>query len=157
MKIALRVAANRLLLHPDECEENLIYRSLLDVNAPKINPPDLPLYKSVIDDLFMNVTSEEKTYDWLREVFERKCSEKCYQPIETMYRKLVETYEMSGYRQGVMLIGNPYTGKSFTLRTLIDAIQSKEKLEQHEMDFGMEMCFKNTITSSLRRYMELFI
>lgn len=139
MKIALRVSANRLLTHLNETEENVIYRSLLDVNIPKIHPNDIPLFKSIINDLFPNAISEEKMigYDWLRETFERRCNEKKYQTVESLYRKLVETYEMSSYRQGVMLIGNPYTGKSFVLQTLIEAMKSKEQLESNEMDLGI--------------------
>lgn len=139
MKIALRVSASRLLAEPDETEENLIYRSLLDVTLPKINPQDIALFKSIINDLFPNATSKEKNYDWLREAFEKNCNGKGYQQVEPIYKKLVESYEMSGYRQGIMLIGNPYTGKSFVLRTLIDAIKSKNQLENNDMDLGMDV------------------
>lgn len=137
LKIVLRVSANRLLTHPNESEENLIYRSLLDVNTPKIKANDMPLFKSIIDDLFPKSTAEEKTYNWLREAFEHNCSVKQYQPIETLYEKLVETYEMSRYRQGVMLIGNPYTGKSFVLKTLTDVVIAENKLQNNDMDIGM--------------------
>lgn len=130
------MAANRLLTYSNQTEENIVYQSLLDVNIPKINPTDMPLCKSIIDDLFPNESLEEKNYNWLQEAFERKCNEKTYEPIEKQYRKLIEIYEMSGHRQGVMLIGNPYTGKSFILKTLIDAIKTKNQLENHEMDFG---------------------
>lgn len=136
LKIALRVAANRILIHSNQTEENIIYQSLIDVNIPKINSTDMPLCKSIIDDLFANENLKEKNYDWLLEVFERKCNEKLYQPVEKLYNKLIETYEMSGYRQGVMLAGNPYTGKSFILKTLIEAIKTKNQLENQEMDFG---------------------
>lgn len=111
------------------------------MNLPKIHPNDIPLFKSIINDLFPNAISEEKNYDWLRETFERKCNENNYQPVESLYRKLIETYEMSGYRQGVMLIGNPYTGKSFVLRTLIEDVKSKEQLESNEMILGMHAFF----------------
>lgn len=137
LKIVLRVSANRLLAHPNETEENLVYRSLLDVNTPKINAKDMPLFKSIVNDLFPNSTSDENNYDWLREPFERNCIEKHYQPVETLYKKLIETYEMSKYRQGLMLIGNPYTGKSFTLKTLIDATIIKNNSQNNKMDIGM--------------------
>lgn len=136
LKIVLRVAANRLLKHFNETEENLIHRTLLDVNLPRINQQDIPLFTSIINDLFPNANSEEKEYDWLRDAFERKCNEKNYQPVKSLYKKLVESYEMSGYRQGIMLIGNPYTGKSLVLHTLIDAVKSKHQLESSDMDLG---------------------
>ncbi|XP_031627371.1 dynein heavy chain 12, axonemal [Contarinia nasturtii] len=135
LKIALRISANRILAQPDEIEENLIYQSLLDVNLPKINPKDVPLFKSIVSDLFPKAISRESnTYDWLREAYERKCSDNNYQPVEALYRKLIETYEMSVFRQGVMLLGNPHTGKSFVLKTLIDAIKLKHQLDNNNMD-----------------------
>lgn len=137
LKIALRVSANRLLTETNVTEENLIYRSLLDVNLPKINSQDITIFKRVINDLFPNAITGEKNYEWLRQEYERRCKEKDYQPVESLYRKLVESYEMSGYRQGLMLIGNPYTGKSFVLRTLIDAIKSMKQLVNDDMDLGM--------------------
>lgn len=97
----------------------------------------MPLFKSIIDDLFPNVKSEEINYSWLREAFDKRCSEMGYEPVDSMYQKLVETYKMSGYRQGIMLVGNPYTGKSFVLRTLVDAICVKNQLKDNQMDLGM--------------------
>lgn len=137
LKIVLRVSANRLLTHPNESEENIVYRSLLDVNTPKINAKDMPLFKRIAGDLFPKSTSDEKNYDWLRKPFERNCIEKQYQPVETLYKKLIETYQMSKYRQGLMLIGNPYTGKSFILKTLIDATIAKNNLQNNQMDIGI--------------------
>lgn len=136
LKIVLKVFANRLLTQSSETEENLIYRSLLDVNMPKINPKDMPMFKSVIDDLFSNVTTEEKNYDWLRSAYEQRCTVKGYQPVELQYQKLVEIHEMSRNRQGIVLIGNPYTGKSFVLKTLTNAIVAKNKFEPSAIDIG---------------------
>lgn len=138
MKIFLQVAANRLILiQTNETEESIIYKSLLDVNTPKINTKDMPMFKSVIDDLFPNVSIEETTHDWLKKAYEQRCIEKDYQPVESQYRKLVEINDMSGYRQGIMLVGNPYTGKSFLLKTLTDAIIAKNKLSNGDIDLGM--------------------
>lgn len=96
----------------------------------------MSFFKSIVSDLFPKAISKElANYDWLREAFDRKCSENNYQPVELLYRKLIETYEMSTYRQGVMLLGNPFTGKSFTLKTLIDAMKIKHQIEN--MDIGM--------------------
>lgn len=136
MKVALRASANRLLSQPDESEENLIYRSLLDVIMPEINPSDLPLFNSIIDDLFPKTTKENKGYEWLREIFEKKCNENGYDPVDALYKKLVEAYELSGYRKGVILVGNPYTGKSFVLRTLTEAVATKKNLNDDDMDLG---------------------
>lgn len=136
MKIALRVAANRILTESDETEENLIYRSLLDVIVPEINPIDLPLLISIIDDLFLKPKTNNNTYEWLREIYVKKCNERRFEPVECQFKKLIEAYEMSAYRRGIMFIGNPYTGKSFVVKTLIDAIGAKNQLGDCDMDLG---------------------
>lgn len=64
------------------------------------------------------------------------CCDNGYQSVESQYKKLVETFEMSSFRQGVMLVGHPYTGKSFVLKTLIDAIKTKNQLKPNDLDVG---------------------
>lgn len=95
------------------------------------------MFKSVIDDLFPNVSIKETTHDWLKKAYKQRCIENDYQPVESQYRKLVEINDMSGYRQGIMLVGNPYTGKSFLLKTLTDAIIAKNNLSNGDIDLGM--------------------
>lgn len=103
---------------------------------PELNPCDLPLFNSIIEYLFPKATPDNKNYNWLREIFEQKCNEKGFEPIDCLFRKLIEAYELSSYRNGVLLIGNPYAGKSFVLRTLIKAVASRKKLSSDDMEIG---------------------
>lgn len=136
--MVLRESANRFLLEPDEIEENLVCRSLRDMIVPGIKPNDLPLFNSIIDDLFPKTTSNSrKDFECLREVFQQNCNESGYEPVDLLYKKLCEVYEMSVYRKGIALIGNPYTGKSFVLKTLAAAIAAKHQISVNEMDIGM--------------------
>lgn len=113
---------------------------------PEINPKDVALFKSILGDLFPRSNVEEKDYGWLRDIFEQKCREHGYEAVDALYQKFVEAYEMSGYRQGVMLVGNPYTGKSFILTSLTDAFAMKNQLNNTDMDLGMFLCiaYKNS-------------
>lgn len=137
VKTVLRVSANRCLLEPDETEENIVYRSLRDIIVPAIKPNDLSLFSSIIDDLFPKANSNNSYYVWLRDTFERKCDEYGYEPVDEVYKKLLEVYEMSVYRKGIVLMGNPYTGKSFVLKTLAAAIAAKHRINVNELDIGM--------------------
>lgn len=138
MKMVLRVSTNRLLLESEESEESLVYRSLRDIIVPGIKPKDLSLFNSIIDDLFPQASSINSNYKWLRDIFERRCDECGYEPVDVVYKKLCEVYEMSVYRKGIALIGNPFTGKSFVLKTLAAAIATKHQLDVDEIDIGME-------------------
>lgn len=135
--MVLRVSANRFLLEPDETEESLVYKSLRDIIVPGIKPKDLSLFNSIIDDLFTKSRSNNNNYKWLRDTFEQNCNECGYEPVDQVYKKLCEVYEMSVYRKGIVLIGNPYTGKSFVLNTLAAAIAAKNHISVNEMDIGM--------------------
>lgn len=139
MKMVLRVSANRFLLEPNETEENLVYQSLHDIIVPGIDPKDLPLFNSIIDDLFPNASPHNSNYEWLHNTFEQSCTGSAYEPVDLVYKKLCEVYEMSVYRKGIALIGNPYTAKSFVLKTLAAAIAAKNNINVDEMDIGTRL------------------
>lgn len=133
----MRLSAIRILLESDEIEENLVSQSLRDVVVPGIKPKDLPLFNSIIDDLFPSTNQNNINYKWLRDTFEQKCNESGYEPVDLVYKKLCEVYEMSLHRKAIALIGNPYTGKSFVLKTLAAAIAEKNQIDVNEVDIGM--------------------
>lgn len=120
----------------DDDDEKLVYRSLLDVNLPKIHPNDWPVFKSIIEDLFPGSAPEKKDFIWLREIFESECKEKNFQIVDELFMKLIETYEMMGFRHSLMLIGNPYTGKSFILKVLVKALIASQNSNVVNVDCG---------------------
>lgn len=135
--MVLRLSANRFLLEPEASEESIVYQSLRDVLIPAIKPNDLLLFNSIIDDLFPKTNCNNTNHKWLRETFEKECNESAYEPIDLVYNKLCEVYEMSVHRKAIVLVGNPHTGKSFVLRTLAAAIAAKNQMNANEMDIGM--------------------
>lgn len=137
--MVLRESANRLLLEPEEIEKNLVYRSLRDIIVPGIKPKDLPLLNSIIDDLFPQTSLNNINYEWLRDSFEQNCNKCGYESVDLLYKKLCEVYEMTVYRKGIVLMGNPYTGKSFVLKTLAAAVAAKNHMNVNEIDIGMSV------------------
>lgn len=135
--MVLRLSASRFLLEPEASEESLVYQSLREVIVPAIKPSDMHLFNSLIDDLFPKQNCRNTNHKWLRDTFENECNASAYEPIELVYKKLCEVYEMCMHRKAIALVGNPNTGKSFVLKTLAVAITSKDQMTAVEMDIGM--------------------
>lgn len=136
MKIVLRSCFARKYENPSDSDESLVHCALLAVIRPILRPPDVSIFNEIVGDLFPSVELVESSNDWLREAFLSSCSDKKLQPIDCLYKKLVETHVTMGTRHALMLIGKPFTGKSTVLRLLAKALSVSNKCPGVELGIG---------------------
>lgn len=122
VKTVLQACGNLKKQFPDEREDILLLRSLLDVNLPKFLSFDIPLFQGIISDLFPNVEMPEVDYQHLTEVFNVVCEEFHLQPKKEFLTKVIQTFEMLIVRHGFMLVGEPFSGKTSTIRVLAECL-----------------------------------
>uniref|UniRef100_A0A8C5PIE1 AAA+ ATPase domain-containing protein n=1 Tax=Leptobrachium leishanense TaxID=445787 RepID=A0A8C5PIE1_9ANUR len=142
VKSVLTAAGNLKVKCPHEKEDVLMLRSICDVNLPKFLSHDIPLFDSIISDLFPEVvlpTSDHGSLDVsIREITEKMN----LQPVPCFIKKIIQIYEMMLVRHGFMLIGSPLGGKTSALKVLagvLKDLETKGLMDEH----GVEYVFIN--------------
>lgn len=131
MKTVLSACGNLKKQFPDEREDVLLLRSLLDVNLPKFLSFDVPLFQGIISDLFPGVDLPETDYELLTTVFHEVCESMNLQPKAEFLTKVIQTFEMLIVRHGFMMVGSPFSGKTSTLRVLAECLTRLNESHPH--------------------------
>jgi len=119
----LRTAGATKRENLDADEEMLLYRTLRDMNLSKLVAQDVPLFLSMLADLFPAVSSPPKReYPAVEAAVRTAVAEARLVAHPSWVTKIIQLYETCLVRHGIMLVGPAAGGKSAILSTLQTAL-----------------------------------
>jgi dynein heavy chain len=117
---------------PDMPEDQLLLRALRDVNLPKFLKDDLPLFENIISDLFPGVKKPEIDLGKLLEQLVNSSKDLNLQPEQSFTDKIIQLYDTTRVRHGLMIVGPTGGGKTCNYKTLAHAMTQLKEMEQFE-------------------------
>lgn len=94
-------------------------RTLRDINMSKLVAEDVPLFLSLIEDVFPRRQIEKATQTDVSSALERVCRERGLEAHGPWIEKCLQLYENTVVRHGIMVVGPPGSGKSTAIECLV--------------------------------------
>lgn len=110
-------------------EVDVIQQSLRDVLEPKIFIHDLSLYKGIEKDIFPEEGAVLRLSSDRRTRIKEYCEQNNYHLNDFYMSKLMQTMDLLEYRHGVIMIGQPLSGKSSIWRIIKDVFEEEVIIE----------------------------
>ncbi|DBA69380.1 TPA: Dynein gamma chain, flagellar outer arm [Trebouxia sp. C0005] len=118
----LRTAGAAKRANPDKSEVFLMMRCLRDMNMSKFVAEDVPLFLSLIDDLFPALKADRASFPEISAALEKVVLERGLQLHSNWLNKCIQLYETYLVRHGIMLVGPAGSGKSAICECLAAAL-----------------------------------
>ncbi|XP_072521546.1 dynein axonemal heavy chain 1 [Salminus brasiliensis] len=128
VKTVISAAGNLKRENPEMNEELICLRAIRDVNVPKFLQDDLKLFNGIVSDLFPKIREEPIDYGSLEKSIRNVCNDKCLKDVDGYITKIIQLYETTVVRHGLMLVGPSGSGKTKcyeVLGTAMTALQGQ--------------------------------
>ncbi|KAI9190457.1 hypothetical protein H9P43_001891 [Blastocladiella emersonii ATCC 22665] len=122
VKSVLVMAGQLKRANPTIQENVVLIRSLRDSNLPKFLADDVPLFLGILQDLFPGVFIPDQDFGALKAAIEETLAAKKYVVVPKFVDRIIQLYDTTRVRHGVMLVGPTGGGKTVAYQTLADAM-----------------------------------
>lgn len=118
VKLILKIAICLKEQFPDEEENILIVRALIDVNMSKFTELEISIFQGILNDIFPDVSLPNPNLKLFLETFEEICQKYSLNTNANFKLKVIQIFEMIYAQNGIIIIGEPLSGKSTVLKIL---------------------------------------
>ncbi len=133
----LRTAGETKRENVDKPESFLLYRTLRDMNLSKLVAQDVPLFLSLLADLFPAVaTPPKRVYGVVEEALKEIVEKENLVHHPDWVAKVIQLYETTLVRHGIMLVGPTGGGKTMIFRCLRKALEATTGIVHKEARFN---------------------
>ena len=144
--ILVRAGVLRQRLGDQWSEPMIVLSAVTDVNLPKFNTNDIPLFKGITSDLFPGVQLPTPDYGLLIPTIREVCEEDNLEATEPFLRAVIQLYETVMVRHGLMVVGEALSGKTKVIHTLAKAMTRIKGDANFEEDVHMYTMNPKSIT-----------
>lgn len=144
--ILVRAGVLRQRLGDQWSEPMIVLSAVTDVNLPKFNTNDIPLFKGITSDLFPGVQLPTPDYGLLIPTIKEVCEEDNLEATEPFLRAVIQLYETVMVRHGLMVVGEALSGKTKVIHTLAKAMTKIKGDPNFEEDVHMYTMNPKSIT-----------
>ncbi|XP_054010575.1 dynein axonemal heavy chain 7-like [Hylaeus anthracinus] len=127
---------------PDEDESMLLLRSLIDICLPKLCNMDILIFKNIVHNIFPDTVLLPPDYTVLLNTLEMICKRRFLYIHDVFKLKIIQIFETMYIHQALMIVGNPFVGKTEILHVLVDVLSS---LHKQGIEFGVNVKVETVI------------
>ncbi|XP_039299157.1 dynein heavy chain 7, axonemal-like [Nilaparvata lugens] len=125
IKTVIQNAGDLKTIQSDVDEHRLILQALVDIAFPQVlDEYDASIFSDIISDMFL---CEDVPHHEFRgthiAIIKKACSFQRVQASDNFVKKTLQTYQMMNVRHGLVLVGQPFCGKTTILHVLAEAIK----------------------------------